>query len=475
MMPKLRNLFFSRRPASRWLPLVLLLPLTLPASAQTAPGPAAISIREAIDYANQHNRNIRIAQYDEQVAQEQVKEVKGRALPQANVNGSFEDRLLLPQLVLPSGLAGPVAGGGSGEGQRIPMGLKYNSSLTAEVTQKIIDPSLWVGLQAVKTSQKLYQQQTQQVSEQTAYNIAEAYYQAIVAEKQLQLLRSNIASTQQTLQTTELQFTNGVAKQVDVNRLRVNASNLQSQIRQAELNLEQVHNRLKYQMGMPLTQPVVLTDTTLTFREDESVLANLLENFQENRLDYQILQTNLELQELDRKNNASGYYPTLSGYANYGYQGQGGNFGLFKTQNNGWLDYNTSSIGLRLNIPVFDGLQRNARIQQSRIKTIQLEENIQLTKQTIDLEVSNALTQYRNTLQRIEAEQQNVALAREVYQVTQLEFREGVGTSTAVVEAETSLRQAQNTYTTTLLDLYTARLDLEKAKGNLLGYLIQFK
>jgi outer membrane protein TolC len=85
--------------------------------------------------------------------------------------------------------------------------------------------------------------------------------------------------------------------------------------------------------------------------------------------------------------------------------------------------------------------------------------------------VSNALTQYRNTLQRIENEQQNVQLAEEVYRVTQLEFREGVSTSTDVVNSETALRQAQTTYITTLLDLYTARLDLERAKGNLLPYL----
>jgi outer membrane protein TolC len=46
-----------------------------------------------------------------------------------------------------------------------------------------------------------------------------------------------------------------------------------------------------------------------------------------------------------------------------------------------------------------------------------------------------------------------------------------VGTSTDVVNAETALRQAQTTYITTLLDLYTARLDLERAKGNILPYL----
>jgi outer membrane protein TolC len=116
-------------------------------------------------------------------------------------------------------------------------------------------------------------------------------------------------------------------------------------------------------------------------------------------------------------------------------------------------------------------LQRNALVQQSKLRARQLEERISFTRQSINLEVSNAFTQYRNTLQRIEDEQQNVQLAQEVYQVTQLEFREGISTSTDVVTAETALRQAQTTYITTLLDLYTARLDLERAKGNLLSYL----
>ncbi len=435
--------------------------------------PMPLSIQEAIDYAGQHNSRIKMARFDEKIAEQQTNEVRGRGLPQANINGNFEDRLKIPLLVIPGGIPGAPDGGDSGneEGIGIPMGYQYNSGLSGEVTQMIFDPSFWVGLNAAKSSGQLYQQQTQQVSEETAYNIASAYYQVIVVQKQLQLLRSNLESTEQTLTTTQLQFENGVAKQVDVNRLRVNASNLTSQIQQAELQLEQVLNSLKFQMGMPLTQAVVLSDTTFNFQEDNAVLADISEDFYKNRIDYQLLQTNLDLQKLDQRNNKAGYYPKLSAYANYGYQAQGAELGLFATPNNGWVDYTTASIGLRLNIPVFDGLQRNARIQQSKLKTQQLEENISLTRQAIDLEASNALTQYQSTLQRIEAEQQNVALAQQVYEVTQLEFREGVGTSTDVVEAETSLRQAQNTYINTLLDLYVARLDFEKAKGSLLTYL----
>lgn len=456
------------------LPVLLMCLLSPSAMAQDS-NPAAFSIQECIEYARENNSNIKVARYVEEIAQKQINEIKGSGLPQANINGNFTNNLKLPQLVLSGDFPGTgSSGGGESAGARaITMGRNYNSSLTGEVTQMIFSPSFWVGLKAAKQSTQLYQQSTQQITEQTAYNIANAYNQAIVVEKQLELLRSNLVNTKKLLQTTQLQFENGVAKKVDVNRLQVNASNLASQLYQAELNREQALNSLKYQMGMPLNQPIILSDTTLNFSADmsEAVLTEMAENVYENRMEYKILQTNLELQELDRKSLSGGYLPTLSAFANYGYTAQGNDFGIFPTQDNAWIDNTTSAIGLRLNIPVFDGLQRNARIQQSRIKERQLEENINLTKQGINLELSNALMQYRNTLQRIEAEQQNVELAQEVYEVTQLEFREGVGSSTDVVEAETSLRTAQNTYINTLLDLYTARLDLERSKGSLLTYL----
>lgn len=431
---------------------------------------ALFSIKQCIEYAAENNSNIKVARYDEMIGISRVKEIKGWALPQANINGNFEDRLKVPLLVIPGGFPSGSTGG-SAETRGIRMGYQYNSSLTGEVTQMIFDPSFSVGLKAAKQSNLLYQQNTVQVNEQTAYNIANAYYQVIVLDEQLKLLKTNLSSTLTTLAVTELQLKNGVAKQVDVKRLKVNASNLESQIKQSELNKEQAFNNLKFQMGMPVDKTIVLSDTVLTLNDTETALSSKVENFEENRIEYKITKTNLELQRLDIKNNVKGYFPTLTAYANYGYQGQGAEIGLFKTANNDWVDYTTSSIGLRLRVPVFDGLQRSAKIQQSRLKTQQLEENLKLTSQNIRLEVSNADMQYKNTLKRIQAEKENVDLAQEVYEITQLEFREGVSTSTDLVEAETSLRRAQNTYAQTLLDLYTARLNLEKAKGNLLNYI----
>jgi outer membrane protein len=450
---------------------LLVIQLAAAGQAFAQSNPAVFTIKDCIVYAGENNSNVKVARLDEQIGKHQVNEVKGRALPQININGNFEDKVKVPLMVIPAGSPFAAAAGPAGaNGLAFRAGYQYFSTLQAEATQMIIDPSFGIGLKAANRSKELYRQSTEQVSEQVALNISNSYYNVVVLNEQLSLLKTNLESTRKILAVTELQMANGVAKQVDVKRLRVNASNLESQITQAELNYNNAMNNLKYNMGMPLEQNLVLADTSLATGA-ETMLNEKAENAYENRIEYKLGKTNLELQKLNIKNQRSGYFPTLSAYANYGYVGQGPTFGFFKTPENRWVEYTTSSIGLRLRIPVFDGLQRNARIQQANIKYRQQEENLNLLKQGINLEVSNATAQYNNTLKRVEAEKANEELAQEVYQITQLEFREGVSTSTDLVQAETAWRVAQNTYTRTLFELFNARLNVEKAKGNLMNYL----
>ena len=433
-------------------------------SAKSQDSTRILSLKDCVKYANDNNSNIKIAKIGEQIGVRQIREIKGRAFPQVSIIGNFEDRLKVPLLILPAGAGFPA-----GDGKGIKMGYKYNSLLSGEVTQMLFDPSFDLGLKAAKQGDILNKHNTQQINEQAAYNIGNTYYKAIIASKQLGLLKANLVSTNRVMQITELQFKNGVAKEVDVKRLRVSARSLESQIKQNQLNLEQVLNVLKFQMGMSLDNKIILSDTVLNFTHEE-LKAPEMQAF-ENRVDYKILQSNFRLKQLDKSNILRGYYPVLTAYANYAYQGQGPTFGIIKTPSNGWVNFTTSSLGLRLRIPIFDGLQKTFRAQQSKLQLNQIQENMELTKQNINLEISNALTQYQNSIQRLEFELENVKLAEDVYRITQLEFREGVSTSTDVVGAETSLRQVQNNYTQTLFDLYTSKLNLEKSKGNILNYL----
>jgi len=424
---------------------------------------SVFSVKDCLEYASINNILIRVARLEQEVGIKQVKEVAGRALPQARITGSLDDRDKLPLLVLPPNAVFP-------EGVRAKSGYQFSDNLTGEVTQAFFDPTILIGVKAAKFNNLLYKQKTYQITVQAALDIATSYYQAVVATKQLVFLQTNVENTTKTLANTKLQVQNGIAKPVDAKRIQVNLTNSQAQVRQTQLTLAQALNDLKYNMGMPLEKQIRLSDTTLAFDPGDDFLPPGA-SFYENRIDYKILQSNLVLQKLDVKNINSGYLPVFTGYINYGYVGQGATFGLYENQTNHWVQYNTSAVGMRLNFYVFDGLQKVARAQQGMIKAKEIEQNMLRMQQTVNHDVTNAYLQYRNNEQRIEYEKQNVELAQEVYQITQLQFREGTATSTEVVDAETAMLLAQNTYTQSLLQLYTARLALEKAKGSLLEYL----
>ncbi|MDD3323043.1 MAG: TolC family protein, partial [Paludibacter sp.] len=124
-------------------------------------------------------------------------------------------------------------------------------------------------------------------------------------------------------------------------------------------------------------------------------------------------------------------------------------------------------VGLKLSIPVFSGLQRKSRIEQSAINIERAKENIKLTEQSIKVDISNYEIQYQNALDNIKNEKENFELAERVYKNTQLERKEGISTSYDLIQAESSLREAQNNYFSKLLNLYIARINFEQSKGTL--------
>ncbi|MGB3547827.1 MAG: TolC family protein, partial [Saprospiraceae bacterium] len=83
----------------------------------------------------------------------------------------------------------------------------------------------------------------------------------------------------------------------------------------------------------------------------------------------------------------------------------------------------------------------------------------------IELEAANARTQYENATQRLASRQKNLDLARRIYETTRIKYREGVGSSLEVTQAEQSLYTAQADFRQALYDRIVARESVFKALG----------
>jgi outer membrane protein TolC len=424
------------------------------------------TLKQCIEYANKNNGNITNANYDIAIAQKKVNEQIGTMLPQVDASGSYTDNLKLNTTVLPGELMGKP-------GTQIPvtMGTKHNLMGNVQLTQKIFDPTFGVALQAAKISKELSEQTFRKTTEQTAYNISGTYYQTLVIEKQMNSLRATFSASEKLLESSELKYKNGMAKKVDVDKIRVSYNNTKSQLQQSELSYKQSLNTLKYQMGVPVDSSIVLLDTVLNI--GIQTLESLPDSFSvDNRIDYQLQKTNLSAYEADKKRNMASYLPSLSFNASYGYSAMRNEFDFTKSGGD-W--YPNSSIGLTLKIPIFDGLQRQSKVSQSKLNIEKSKVTIHLTEQSIKVDLSNSEIQYRNAVDNIQNEKENLDLAESVYKNTQLQYQQGTGSSLDLVQAESSYRESLNNYYNKLLNLYIARINLEQSKGTLMNYISNLK
>src|SRR5690606_24877054 len=160
-----------------------------------------------------------------------------------------------------------------------------------------------------------------------------------------------------------------------------------------------------------------------------------------------------------------GYFPTLSAFGNYTYTGQSNTFFLSSESNPLWFD--VASVGLRLSIPVFDGLNKSAQMQQSKIRRMTTERDLAFTKQQSNMQYLNASQSFETSYASYLAQTENVALANSVYDVTLQNYNEGVSPLTDLLQAETSQIQAKSQLIESLLKVKEAEISLLKAKGEI--------
>ncbi|SDL98353.1 Outer membrane protein TolC [Catalinimonas alkaloidigena] len=429
--------------------------------------PQAFTLEEAVAYAMANSEVVKNSQLDAHNAAAQVGEIRAAGLPQISGTAELTDNFLIPVVILPAEAGGMFGGGGTPTDPDQPVvlrfGIRYQGSALLSASQMLFDGSYLVGLKAANTYKELSQKQLRQTRRDIIVNVSKAYYGALVNRERLTLLDLNISRLDSTLFQTKGLYENGFAEEIDVMRLEVQRNNLATERSNAERLVAVSEALLKFQMGYDLQMPITLKDQ---LAEAKVSLVPMEETFDySQRIEYSVLETQRDLAFLDIRNTQSGYLPKLSLFARYGFTG--GDDDLAALFNRQW--YSQGAYGLRLTLPIFDGLQKKYRIQQNRVAYDKTQNGFALLKRQIDLERQQASAQLNNALETLENEQRNLQLAEEVARVTQLKFEEGFGSNLEVVNAEADLKAAQTNYYNALYDALVAKVDLDKANGTLLN------
>ncbi len=426
--------------------------------AQNQPAANKVSLPDALKYALANNETIKKALLDEKSAGYKIKETIGSGLPQINGTGTVTTYPALATQLLPGELAGQP-------GTLIPVqfGTKYNTSGGLQLQQLLFRKSFFVGLEAAQTTKDLYALRTQMSEEEVIYNVSSAYLQLLQTKEQFSTIDANTKRLEQLEKILKLQYQNDVATKVQLNRVTVSKTNLENSLQTLTAAYDQQKNALKFFMGMPMEQDFDIAEAVPALETSVAVNADPKTILSE-KIDFKLLNTQKSLYKLNVKNIASGYAPSLSAIANYSYNAQRNEFNFFDS-NQPW--FKAVSIGVQLNVPIFDGFQRKNQIRQAQIEVDKVDQDLsQLTRNT-EMGLLNAQRQMETSLSSIQAQERNVNLAKEVYRNTNELYKEGLAPLTEVLDTELSLREAQTNLNNERLKYQLAQLTYLQAKGEL--------
>lgn len=459
--------------------LTLLALMVCGATSATAQQTHPFSVVQAVEYARKNSIQVKNALLDVRIQQQTNREITASAFPQIGGNVAFGYNPNVAVQQFPNFIAAATYGVLEKEGVNnntgapiiapsdfglvaAAFGTKYNASAGATLQQLLFDGQVFVGLQARATSIEYQNKAVEVTEEDIKTNIYKIYYQLSASRAQLQLLDANIERLRKLQSDFQIMYDNGFAEKLDVNRAGVQLANLQTERERALNSINNGYVGLKLLLGMPLQDSLVLTDSVTEAEIRAGVLENVAYNVA-NRKEYQLAELGRKLRQFDIKRYKLTYFPTVALSASYSRLTQTNTLNYFS----GAQWFPASSIGLNINIPIFDGFARAARIQRAKLQLQQAENGMEGLRQSIGRDVETALNNYRSALSTLETQKRNIELAELVYNQTKLKREQGLGTTTEITSAQTDLQIAQSNYILSLYDASNAKVEFLRATGKL--------
>ncbi|MBP6260653.1 MAG: TolC family protein [Paludibacter sp.] len=418
-----------------------------------------LTLQQCVQMAVDKNINVKTSRIDKEKSNYKKEESRAALLPKVNISAGFTDNIALPTTVLPGEFLGKP-----GTSIPVQMGSQFNTNAALSISQILYNQTAFTALKLTKKSAELSSLSVEKASEEIAFEVAKLYALSQTTAEQFKLISQNIKRTERLRDITKIIVENGVGKQVDLDRVNVNLENLYTQQSNTQLAQEQQLNMIKYMLDVPLEQTIVLTDTAAM-----PLLANepILQSDFSDHVNIRLLESQKELNVLNKKLINNGYLPTLSLSGQAAYQGLRKDFSTYfeSGEANKW--YPMASVSVNLSIPVFDGFEKRSKARQATMDLKKTEATLESTKENFSMNYKNALNNYMNNKDIVRRQKMNLDLAEKVYKETTLKYHEGLATMSSLLQDEMSLSSAQGGYLTALYNFKEAELKIMSLNGGI--------
>lgn len=427
--------------------------------AQTA-APRSFTLKEAIDYAVTNSYTAKNSAIDLEKAKRQMNELIGIGAPQISGSAQYSYNIKPPVAFFPAAFFG----GPPGTFEAITISPKQNTTFGLSLNQLLLDGTYFIGLQAAKKFKEISVDVSQRDLLGIKADVSSSYYAVLVLDENKKIARESLTKLNDTYTQTEQIYKAGLIEENDLDQLKLIISTLQTNINNIDRQRELALKLLKFQLGINLEDEVTLSDNLDKLLADTPTESTLIAPFKpEANLDYQILRKQSTLADLNYKRVVASYTPSLSGFLSYQWQN-------FSNSNRAFADqskfFGVSVVGINLRVPIFDGLSTVQRIKSAKLDFRKTEIGLKQLEEGIKLQTDQANTNYANALDQYKLKKENLDLAKKVKDKALIKYKEGVGSSLEVTTTENQYLQIQSDYIVSLLNLFNARIAINKLYNN---------
>ncbi|MEO5682247.1 MAG: TolC family protein [Chitinophagaceae bacterium] len=407
----------------------------------------AASLQNCVQYALKQQPLIQQSLLDEEITERQIRIKLADWYPQVNFNYNVQHNFQVQTSII--------------GGNPVKLGVNNTSFGQFGFTQAIFNRDVLLANRSAGDVRKQSKQITVGNKIDITVNVSKAFYDVILTQQQLKLDDETLNRLEKSLKNATDQYTGGIVDKIDYKRATIALNNAKAQKKQHEEDLKAKYAYLRNQMGYPADKPLDLQYDSAQLERD--VYTDTSQGITyENRIEYQLLQTQQRLQASNLSYYKWGYLPVVSAFGNYNLNFLNNDFAKLYNQN-----YPNSFAGLSLAFPIFQGGKRVQQIRQATLQLKRVDYDIIALKNNISASYTQAMASYKSYINYYNILKDNLAIATDVYNTIQLQYRAGVKTYLDVIFAESDLRSAQVNYTNALYQVISSRLDVQKEMGTI--------
>lgn len=401
------------------------------------------SLADVFRYADHHSTSIRTAYLQEQVYASQEREARRSLLPSLNASAGMTDNITLQGTLVPAQLFDPTAP--EGTFATYTFGKKYLYTTGVQINWDILNWQKWMAIETASAQAQLGIANTRQAQYQVYQALAGTYYTILLNEKYQALYLQNLETSRQIYTHAEEKYRTGIISEDARNLAKIQELKAAHDLKDLENHLQQLY--LQFQSQLNLDQNILLTeqlDSSGNVWQDQNITSLHPEMI--------VQEAQLKIAQAKLRQAQHSSYPVLSLGYQYNYSWATDQLLDFSGVN----ELPQQSLGLKLSIPIFNGLSGKEQTARAKLNVLQQEEILSNTSHTINKEDMILQTQYRRAVDALREMEDLLTLQKVNDQHTNNKYQGGLISLDERLDKYQDLLNLQNQYLQSLSDYYVS-------------------